>query len=169
VRGRSLDKVQSSNKSCWLTEIYFRWSINCDSSEKPTTTGKPVTINFTKHGSLHYVREFFDRKNSIAKVTVLNLVHIPAFHGFWPRTKLPLYWRKPENSSWLIPHSHQLNYSLTKLGLGFSNLSITLCSHFVKTNFKPPCYHILIKLQRSLVMFFVATDKITFMLKKTRK
>ena len=47
----------------------------------------------------------------------------------------------------LIPHSNQLNYScrLTKLGFGFSNLLISCCSHFVKTNLKPPCQRILIK------------------------
>ena len=27
---KSVDIVQSSNKSCWLTKIYFLWSINCD-------------------------------------------------------------------------------------------------------------------------------------------
>ena len=26
---KSVDIVQSSNKSCWLTKIYFLWSINC--------------------------------------------------------------------------------------------------------------------------------------------
>ena len=45
----------------------------------------------------------------------------------------------------ICPETFVHDCSLTKSDSRFSNLSITLCSHFEKTNFKSPCYHILIK------------------------